>query len=157
MKTLLFVCLMLTCNLAYSQNATSIKGKGYNGYVFNKEHFVFMSIENHKERYTPTEEDIVQIEALLKDSISYILKNQHHSKPPINKNTLKKYRRQYVGFLTKDNDVIVWINFINNKDISGKELSHEVVRVLDGGSNYWSIFANLTKKELFKMQVNGPS
>lgn len=155
MKNLLFIGLMLTCNLVYSQNATFIKGKGYNGYIFNKEYFVFMSVENQKERYTPTEEDVVRIETLLKDSISYILRNQYHCKPPINKNTLKKYRRQYVGFLTKDNNVIIWINFINNKDISGEELSEDVVRVLDGGSNYWSIFVNLTKKELFEMQVNG--
>lgn len=116
-----------------------------------------MSVENQKERYTPTQENIAQVEKLLKDSISYILKYQNKCKSPINKNTLKKYRRQYVGFLTKDNDIIIWVNFINNKGISDKELSEDVIRVYDGGSNYWSIFVNLTKKELFEMQVNGTS
>ena len=157
MRTLLLLGFILICNLIYSQNSTFIKGKGYNGYIFNKENFVFMSVENQKKRYTPSVSDIAQIEVLLKDSINYILKNQYYSKPPINKNTLKKYRRQYVGFLTNDNNVIIWVNFVNNKDISDEKLSEDIIRVLDGGSNYWSIFINLTKKELFGVQINGTS
>ena len=141
----------------YSQNSTYIREIGYSGYVFDKGHFIFMNVENQKERYTPTKENIAQVETLLKDSISYILKYQNKCKSLINKNTLKKYRRQYVGFLTKDNDIIIWVNFMNNKAISDKELSEDVIRVFDGGSNYWSIFVNLTKKELFEMQVNGTS
>lgn len=157
MKNILFIGLMLICNLMYSQNSTYIREREYSGYVFDKGHFIFMSVENQKERYTPTQENIAQVEKLLKDSISYILKYQNKCKSPINKNTLKKYRRQYVGFLTKDNDIIIWVNFINNKGISDKELSEDVIRVYDGGSNYWSIFVNLAKKELFEMQVNGTS
>lgn len=157
MRNILFIGFTLICNLMYSQNSTHIKEKGYNGFIFNKEHVIFMSVENQVERCTPTKENIAKVEELLRDSMSYILKKQNQCKPPINKNTLKKYRRQYVGFLTKDNDVIIWINFINNKDISDKELSEDVVSVFDGGSNYWSIFVNLTKKELFEMQVNGTS
>ena len=157
MKNILFIGFILTCNFMYSQNSTYIKEKGYNGYIFNKEHFIFMSVEDQRERYTPTKENIAQVEKLLNDSINYILKNQNQCKPPINKKTLKKYRRQYVGFLTKDNDIIIWINFINNKDTSDKELSEDVVRVFDGGSNYWSVFVNLTKKKLLEMRVNGTS
>ncbi len=157
MKNILLIGFMLTCNFIYSQNSIYIKEREYNGYIFNKEHFIFISVENQKERYTPTKENIIQVENLLKDSISYILKSQNRCKPSINKKTLKKYRRQYVGFLTKDNDIIIWVNFIKNKDISDKELSEDVVRVLDGGSNYWSVFVNLTKKELFEMHVNGTS
>ena len=32
---------------------------------------------------------------------------------------LKKYKRQYVGYLT--NDIVVWINFIRNKDVCNDE------------------------------------
>jgi len=49
---------MLTCNLLYSQNSTFIKGKEYNGYIFSYENFVFMSVKNNKERYTPSVDDI---------------------------------------------------------------------------------------------------
>jgi hypothetical protein len=160
-NTLLTIVICVFTGNISSQEAISVKGKGYDGYIFDKEHFVWLSIENQKERYTPTKEDIVQVEKLLKDSMNYILKNQLHShyyKPPINKRTLKKYRRQYVGFLTKDNNVVIWINFaINNKEIGDNEFFKDIISVYDGGSDYWSIFVNLTKKELFGMEINGIS
>jgi hypothetical protein len=31
-----------------------VEGKNFSGYVFERNHFVFMSIDNQNERYTPT-------------------------------------------------------------------------------------------------------
>ena len=62
---------------------------------------------------------------------------------------LKKYKRQYVGYLTNDNDIVVWINFIRNKDVCNDEQSKDIIRINDRGNNYWSIFINLTKKNIW--------
>jgi hypothetical protein len=56
----------------YSQESTLVKGKDYIGYAFNKEHFVFISIDNQKERYTPTEEDIAQAEKIVRTALIII-------------------------------------------------------------------------------------
>lgn len=63
----------------YLENAQSfyVEGKGYKGYGFDKDHFVFMSIENQKERYDLRQIDISVVEQLLKDSIDYIMKGQN--------------------------------------------------------------------------------
>ena len=49
----------------FSRIHIDARGKGYAGYSFNKSHGVF--IENQQERYTPTKEDIVLAEKILKD------------------------------------------------------------------------------------------
>lgn len=156
MKYVAILILVLSSQLLNAQSFY-VEGKGYNGYVFNKDHFVFMSIENQKERYTPRQIDISLVEQLLKDSIDYIMKNQNDcSMQSINKHNIKKYRRQYVGFITKDNEIIIWINFVKkDRNFGNKDLSRDIVSVLDGGCNFWSIYANLTKRKLFNLHVNG--
>ena len=51
--------------------------------------------------------------------INYYRENQNNYS--ITKKMLKKYKRQYVGYLTNDNDIVVWINFIRNKDVCNDE------------------------------------
>lgn len=52
-----------------AQESTYVKGKGYEGYIFFENHFIFGSIENQKDRYTPTIDDIDEAENILKNSI----------------------------------------------------------------------------------------
>lgn len=154
-RNILLIGFALLCMSGYSQESTLMKGKGYTGYAFNKEHFVFMSIDNQKERYTPTKKDVIQIEKILKDSIGRVLKKQRYPNTSINRNTLKKYKRQYVGFITKNGDVVIWISLLRNKEIDDVELSKDIVTVLDGGEKYWSVFINLTKDTLYGVRING--
>lgn len=156
MRYVTILILVLSSQLLNAQSFY-VEGKGYKGYVFDKDHFVFMSIENQKERYTPRQIDISAVEQLLKDSIDYIMKDQNDcSKQEINKHAIKKYRRQYVGFITKDNEIIIWINFLKkDRNFSNKDLSTNIVSVLDGGCNFWSISVNLTKRRLFNLHING--
>lgn len=156
-RIFLFIGFALLSMGGYSQESKLVTGKGYTGYAFNEEHFVFMSVDNQKERYTPTKEDITQIEKILKDSINSVLKKQKYCNSSINRNTLKKYKRQYVGFITKNGDVVIWINFLRNKNIEDVELSKDIITVLDGGETYWSIFVNLTKTTLYGVRINGIS
>lgn len=156
MRYVIILILVLSSQLLNAQSFY-VEGKGYKGYAFDKDHFVFMSIENQKERYTPRQIDISAVEQLLKDSIDYIMKDQNDcSKQEINKHAIKKYRRQYVGFITKDNEIIIWINFLKkDRNFSNKDLSTNIVSVLDGGCNFWSISVNLTKRKLFNLHING--
>ena len=156
-RNILLIGFALLCMNGYSKESTLVKGKGYIGYAFNKEHFVFMSIDNQKERYTPTKEDVIRIEKTLKDSIGSVLKKQRYSNISINRNRLKKYNRQYVGFITNNGDVVIWINLLKSKEIDDVELSKDIVTVSDGGEKYWSIFINITKNTLYGVRINGIS
>ena len=153
-KNILLLGFALLCMSGYSQESTLVKGKGYTGYVFNREHFVFMSIDNQKERYTPTKEDIALAEKIIRDGIDNYLKREKIHTRSIKQNKLSKYKRQYVGFITKNGDVVIYIAFlknINNVDM----LSKDIITVLDGGETYWSVFINLTKTTLYGVHING--
>lgn len=155
-KYILLIGFALLCMSGYSQESTLVKGKGYTGYAFNKEHFVFMSIDNQKERYTPTKEDIAQTEKIVKDSIDNYLKREKIHTRSIKQNKLSKYNRQYVGFITKNGDIVIYIAFL--KDIDNMDmLSKDIITVLDGGEEYWNIFINLTKNTLYGVRINGIS
>ncbi len=153
-KNILLLGFALLCMSGYSQESTLVKGKGYTGYAFNREHFVFMSIDNQKERYTPTKEDIALAEKIIRDGIDNYLKREKIHTRSIKQNKLSKYKRQYVGFITKNGDVVIYIAFlknINNVDM----LSKDIITVLDGGETYWSVFINLTKTTLYGVHING--
>ncbi len=156
-KTLILsFALLLNCILLFSQNSEYYKGRGYQGYAFNKDFFVFMSIENQKERYTPTKQDIKLCEEILKRDIDELISSLNLC-TSISKNTLRKYRRQYVGFVNKDGDIIIWINMLYKRSNhrTKAELSNDIIDVLDGGEDYWNIYVNVTKKYLYKLQING--
>lgn len=155
-KNILLIGFALLCIGGYSQESALVKGKGYTGYAFNKDHFVFMSIDNQQERYTPTKEDIAQAEKIVKDNIDNYLKREKIHTRSIKQNKLSKYKRQYVGFITKNGDIVIYIAFlkgIDNMDI----LSKDIITVLDGGETYWRVFVNLTKTTLYGVRINGIS
>ncbi|MGE5383670.1 MAG: hypothetical protein ACM3PX_09610 [Omnitrophica WOR_2 bacterium] len=134
-----------------------ITGKGFKGYIFDKEHFVLISIENQSERYTPCNDDILLAEEILNEKIEIVNNpqlNQGDHCPIIHKN-LKKYIRQYVGFINKNGEKVIWINFLWNDKGMQDEVSKDIINVLDGCSYYWQIEINLTKKELYNLCING--
>jgi len=143
----------------YSQEAVYVKGKGYEGYIFPKEHSIW-GFPPEQNRHTPNLEDIAQAEKILQDSIEtdYVKSNQEaYCKPPINKNTLKKYVRQYVGYSTEDGKIIIHIYLNKGIEMDKNKLSEDIIAVIGGGSNHWRIKINISTKELFNMQVNGIS
>ena len=153
---MIFCILLLLLPSQYS-NSFFVKGKGFKGYVFDKDHFVMVSIKDQESRYTPTKEDIIKVESLLLDklkSINIDLDNQGGNFPIIHKK-LKKYTRQYVGFINSKCQKVIWINFIWNKRVESSKLSEDIYTILDGGSYYWEIKVNLEKMELFDLNVNG--
>jgi len=137
-----------------------VKGRGFEGYIYDENHPVFLSVDNQKSRYTPSREDILKAESILKINLENLNKelfNQVGSCPVIHKK-LKKYLRQYVGFINKENEKVLWINFVWKKDGELREkCAKDIVSVLDGCSYYWRIKVNITSGKLFDLEINGRS
>ena len=112
-------------------------------------------------RFTPTKEDIEKAENALRENLKTInqgLINQDGTKynPVIHKN-LRKYRRQYFGYIDEDGDRVLLINAIWSKIQPFQNWLSERITVLDGGSHYWNVKFNLTTGEFFDLSVNGTS
>ena len=158
-KIFVIITILFLANLVYSQEAIYVKGKGYKGYIFSKEHSIW-GFPPESNRYTPKLEDIAQAEKILKDSIGtdYVKSKQKaYRKPPINRRTLKKYVRQYVGYLTEDGEVLILIYFNKGLDMDETNFFEDIIDVCDGGSDHWYIKINILTKQLFDMKVNGIS
>lgn len=158
MRKYLFAFALSFPFLLFAQNTVSVKEKEYEGYIFDKGCSILFSIENQKDRYTPTIEDVRCAERLLNDNITYLKEHQSEKNKgyPVIYKKLKKYKRQYVGYLNQDGDIVIWIFFMKDYQDSCR-LSKDIIVMSDGGSNYWSIIVNLTKKTLYDMKINGVS
>lgn len=133
--------LLTTFLMISNNNPIHVCGKGYEGYIFDATHFVMVSVQQQKNRYTPTTDDVAAAEKLLKKDLQTINKNlinQIGSCPVIDKK-LKKYKRQYVGFINDKGEKILWINFVWDKRLTESELSEDIISVQDGCSYYWNI------------------
>ncbi|MDR0972418.1 MAG: hypothetical protein LBM61_00345, partial [Prevotellaceae bacterium] len=110
-KIFLMLLLFLIGSLSYAQEVTFIKEKEYSGYIFPRGISIW-GFPAEGNRYTPSIEDVFAAERILKDSISSIYVKSHQEQYvsyPINKRSLKKYIRQYVGYLNRHNEPILWI------------------------------------------------
>ena len=137
--------------------ATYIKGKDFVGYIFNENHFVLMTIENQKTRYTPNKVDILILEQILKNKLrceNSEQTNQNNECPVINKN-LKNYVRQYVGFINTEGEKIIWINFLWKKHFDESRLKKDIIMISDGCSHYWNIKVNIDREDLYELSING--
>lgn len=114
--------------------------------------------DDEKERYSPTKEDVLKAEQLVKKqliSLNQPMLNQGGRCPIIHKN-LSKYLRQYIGYIDQNGDRILWINYIRRKEKDqASRLDKDVVLVLDGCSNYWNVKVNLSRERLYDLRING--
>ncbi|HOG41443.1 MAG TPA: hypothetical protein PLI69_02760 [Bacteroidales bacterium] len=155
-KIFAIITILFMASCVYSQEAVYVEGKGYEGYVFPKEHSIW-DFPPEQNRYTPNLEDIALAEKILRDSIGtdYVKSNQQaYRKPPINNKTLKKYVRQYVGYVTEECEIIIHIYLNKGIETDKNKLSEEIIAIFGGGSNHWHIKINISTKELFDMQLN---
>lgn len=151
----LFILLLITSN-SFAQN-TLIKGKNFEGCIFVKEEFVPVNVPNEKSRYTPDSSDIFIAEKYLRDSIKHVIqtlkKQPDMKRKRITKRYLKKYYRQYVGFLNKNNEKVIWINFIRSVKSETPDYSREIIWIYDGGSNNWNLLINIDTGEVSNMTI----
>ena len=135
------------------RTATYVEGRGYKGYIFGKEHAIW-GFPPEATRYTLSKEEVAKAEHLLREKIDKYVESYHiYANPPINKKALRKYERQYVGYFTENNDIVVliYLHKVDKED----DLSSDILMTYDGGNNHWSICINLNTEELYNMRVNG--
>ena len=157
-KSFLTIIFLFIASCIYSQDAIFVKGYGYEGYIFPKEHSIW-GFPPEDNRYTPSIEDIAYAEKILlnKMGTDYVKRNQKGYCKPINKRTLNKYVRQYVGYLMDDGAIIIHIYLNRSNYIDNNKISKDIIAVFDGGTVHWSIKVNLSTGEIFDMLVNGQS
>jgi hypothetical protein len=113
-----------------------------------------MEISAIKERLAM--DDVEKAEELLKEKLEKINAgriNQVGDCPVIDKK-LKKYCRQYVGFINDRGQKVIWINLFWNKELD-KQAAKEIINVQDGCSYYWNIEINIDTGGLYNLHVNG--
>ena len=140
----------------FSQHAAAVKGVGYKGFIFDSAHIVFKSVKGGMKRYAPSAADIDIVESVLKKQLSVANEkkiNQVAGCPVIHRN-LKKYYRQYVGFINSQGQKVIWINLFWNKDLV-ENAKKDIVVVNDGCSYYWDVEINITTRQLSHLQING--
>ena len=108
-------------------------------------------------RFTPTRQEIDKAETALRTELKELNKqliNQHTT--PIIHKKLKKYKRQYFGYIDNKGNKILRINCFWDKDNDSRDnWLKDRISVQDGGSYYWNIKFNLNTGKLFDLQVNG--
>jgi hypothetical protein len=116
MKKLLFIFLLLSVKVFAQEEVKSqrindqcvyIKGKKFEGIAFDEKYIYLFAGGNQK--FTPTTNDIILAERILIENIANI-NDTSNQKLFIRKN-LKKYYRQYVGYINDQNEKVIFINF----------------------------------------------
>lgn len=149
------IILFLSSYLIHAQNvAEHFKTKQFEVAIFPESSNELMQ----QNRFTPTKEEIIKAENALKLKLKYInnpLINQSSS-TIIHKN-LKKYKRQYFGYINEKDEKILYINSLWSKSIKEHNWHwlNEIIWISDGGSHYWNIEYNLETDELENLKVNG--
>ncbi|MFD1469852.1 hypothetical protein ACFQ48_16610 [Hymenobacter caeli] len=108
---------------------------------------IFSKDENAK-LYVPSIAVVVNVEEILKNYLA----REHRDL----KEDLSHYVKQYFGYITSKGDTILCINCFWNDEIKKEKYwQKEPVNVFDGGSNYFRVRYNVTKKEFFAFRENG--
>lgn len=147
----------------------AVVGAKFKGVIFTENYLIIPAPPNigNVKRFTPRKEDIISAEIIIKDQIKHLNKdriNQVRGTPIIEKH-LNSYFRQYVGFIDSKGDSIIHINFHwNTYSLSDRlkgyhddrlSFDDDYTHIFDGGSYYWQIKVNLTKRVLYDLEVNG--
>ena len=123
---------------------TKINRCQYKGYSFDNT----FGVGSFPPEYNQITLDLSQIdlaERILNDSIESFIQTNNINEPYISPKYLKKYYRQYIGYLNNNQEVIVLILFHKHKRL--KDLSSRVFGFRDGVD--WSIQVNNNLKTIY--------
>ena len=130
-------------------------GNNYHGWSFHQDWEVDFAVEGQDGRFTPTDEEIADAEALIQKRIAYVNRDHHNQGGmcPIIDEHMRKYRRQYVGFTDITGCHIVWVNFVWDEN-AAERLTQDIVLTEGGCGHYWHIKVNLSTGKLSAPEVN---
>lgn len=134
-----------------------ITGSSYHGYSFHKNWEVDFTIESQDGRYTPTNDDIVKAEQLVKKRLAYVNRNHENQggRCPVVDEHILKYERQYVGFTDMHGYHIIWINFVWDENAKDR-LDKDILLTEGGCSHYWHLKVNIDTEKVYGLEVNYP-
>lgn len=148
-KQITVIGFLFSFSCAIAQDFTNKKLKmGHNNIVILKD-----ANENLGGKTHLTQQDYDLVEKLLEDCIA----NNNLNKEENNSSyllKLKMYNRQYIPF-TKGGDKLVLINCFCDDIKHFPRWKKEIITVYDGGSCYFTVLINLTKKEYSNLYING--
>ena len=143
---------------AFSQEAQYINGKKYKGYSFPENHNAFVGILNQSSKFFPDENVIEHFESELSNRIVDLTKDlpDQGERCPNIRRKLRKYIRQYFGFVTMNNERVLYVNFVWTKkeDFILRQLDSEFLNFYGGCSFYWNLKYNLDTNEFYDLRVN---
>jgi len=131
---------------------TKINKCQYKGYSFDNS-FGVGSFPPENNQITLDLPQIDLAEKILIDSIESFIQTNNINELDISQKSLKRYFRQYLGYLNKDQEVVVLILFHKHKRL--KDLSSRVFGFRDGAD--WCIEVNIHSKKIYNLKINGKS
>ena len=145
-------------SFAYSQEVVFVTKQGYEGYIFPKD-FPIWGFPPEANRYTPNEIDIEIVESIIRSNVKIICTKLMHKQygDCRAKRFLRKYIRQYVGYVTEDKQIIIKVYFAKKGIMDIQEFKNDIIWVQDGGVDYWNGLINITTMILFDLSANGES
>lgn len=81
--------------------------------------------------------------------------NRDTSKHVLEYIDLRNYKRQYVPFINKRGEKLVWVNCFCTGAFNFPDWKKEIVMVNDGGSCFFNVIINLTAKKYGNLFING--
>jgi hypothetical protein len=152
-KALLTYSLFLITYTLFAQidstTAFHYKTDKYDCAIFFKK---FTDAYNGGNHFSPTRDDIDKAERVLEQKL--LLVDTSKQVTFIYKN-LKKYQRQYFGYINKEGHKVLYINLLWTEDKSQmKDWLSRVVEVDGGGAYYWKIKYDMNTDGLYDLQVN---
>ena len=159
--SLLFACVCAACFTApvqktvcgpVSDSTTTmlVKAPGFQGVILDTTTAGTFDFHHFKTKWFPSCADIFIAESLLADT----LKKCPPKQGP--KQALKKYRRQYFGFV-HEGDSCVFVNLFwtkNQNDLP--DWTREPVMFPDAVPDFWSISIDLKNQRAFDLIINRP-
>ena len=139
-----------------SDKSIHVFGNNFEGVIFTEKYSLRFAIaESNGKNFTPTENDILIAEKLVRTGLDTIKNADNHNF--VVRSRLKHYWRQYFGYINDKGERIIIINALwKDPDfIPYNEWLNEIVLVNDGGDNYWDIKININKLKLFEFGVHG--
>jgi hypothetical protein len=125
----------------------------------NNKDIIWISIDSTYIKFTPSIDEVLLAKEI---SIKYIDSLEKVRDPKIKKHygkilnsNHKDYYRQYVGYIDKEGNRVIFINAGCSASGENKNLDRIWIFVLDGGSCYFQIRIDIKKKKCIHFNVNG--
>ncbi len=173
MKRLILVIIFLGCFCSVdaqkvistkraSDHSTYVKGNNFEGVIFDENYTMLLNnyIDPKYQRFTPTLADIKSVENILQKKLKETYKNDTNNYMRLSSQAihsrLKKFCRQYFGYIDKSGKKIIHVNcFPKAYEADTKEWNSEIMMVLDGGTSCWRVEVNINDNNLFNLDFNG--